>query len=82
MKHDIAIAFVKKPFKFSATVKRIKLAPGNQKIKGTYLVNGYPWSYLVLLGATWSYLVLLGPALSSLVLLGPTWSYSVLLGPP
>ena len=51
MKHDIAIAFVKKPFKFSATVKRIKLAPGNQKIKGT-------WSYLVLLGFTWSYLVL------------------------
>ena len=35
MKHDIAIAFVKKPFKFSSTVKRIKLAPGNQKIKGT-----------------------------------------------
>ena len=65
MKHDIAIAFVKKPFKFSATVKRIKLAPGNQKIKGT-------WSYLVLLGS--KYLVLFGPTWSYLVLLGPSWS--------
>ena len=39
MKHDIAVAFVKKPFKFSATVKRIKLAPGNQKIKGMFKIR-------------------------------------------
>ena len=36
MKHDIAIAFVKKPFKFNKKVKPIKLAKRDENLAGEY----------------------------------------------